>query len=356
VSNYLFAKYDLRSVLQGQRQKMLAAIEDYAAIDMKIGDVEVLVSQFVNEFTIHAPELTEGAISVDVVEARVDVRFDERRFIRDRSRPALVPGIAATYVVPFKGDAALFECRPMMNAVNPSGTVHGSELHFRFERADTDVAATKQGFERELTEVRDCLQRVTREVHDFNETLVREAKPAVERRQSRLREMDSGAKALGIQIRPAANPARPELVKPARVEEVERRYDVALSFAGEDRDYVEKVATLLAAAGVDVFYDNFEKALLWGKNLVDHLADIYQHRSKYVVMFISEHYVTKAWPKHERAHAQARALMANDEYILPARFDDTEVPGLAGTVGYVDLRQVAPDAFVALVLTKLGRG
>ena len=63
---------------------------------------------------------------------------------------------------------------------------------------------------------------------------------------------------------------------------------------------------------------------------MDHLAEIYQHRSRYVVMFISEHYVNKAWPQHERQHAQARALVARDEYILPVRFDDTPVPGMTG--------------------------
>ena len=41
-------------------------------------------------------------------------------------------------------------------------------------------------------------------------------------------------------------------------------YHVALSFAGEDRDYVEKVAIQLRAAGVEVFYDLFHEADLWG--------------------------------------------------------------------------------------------
>ncbi len=70
------------------------------------------------------------------------------------------------------------------------------------------------------------------------------------------------------------------------------------------------------------------------------LAEIYQKRTRFVVMFISKYYVEKAWPSHERRHAQARALYAKEEYILPARFDDTEVPGLASTVGYIDLRSM----------------
>ena len=53
-------------------------------------------------------------------------------------------------------------------------------------------------------------------------------------------------------------------------------YDVALSFAGEDREYVEDVATFLKDVGIKVFYDKFEADNLWGKNLYDHLyASVY---------------------------------------------------------------------------------
>ena len=37
------------------------------------------------------------------------------------------------------------------------------------------------------------------------------------------------------------------------------KYDVALSFAGADREYVEDVATFLKSFGVKVFYDKFEQ-------------------------------------------------------------------------------------------------
>ena len=51
-------------------------------------------------------------------------------------------------------------------------------------------------------------------------------------------------------------------------------YDVALSFAGEDREYIEKVADKLDQDGIKVFYDKFEEIDLWGKNLYDHLDDV----------------------------------------------------------------------------------
>jgi hypothetical protein len=65
-------------------------------------------------------------------------------------------------------------------------------------------------------------------------------------------------------------------------------YDIALSFAGEDRAYVDRVANVLCDRGIKVFYDRFEVAELWGKDLYTHLTDIYQKRARFTVMFISQ--------------------------------------------------------------------
>ena len=60
------------------------------------------------------------------------------------------------------------------------------------------------------------------------------------------------------------------------------KYDVALSFAGEDRKYVEEVALFLKKKNIAVFYDYFEEETLWGKNLISYLEEIYTHKSKYL--------------------------------------------------------------------------
>lgn len=130
--------------------------------------------------------------------------------------------------------------------------------------------------------------------------------------------------------------------------------DVALSFAGEDRDYVEQVAASLDERGVRYFYDKSEEAELWGKDLYTHLDEVYRRRARYCVMFISEAYGRKLWTNHERESAQARAFEENEEYILPARFDDTEIPGIRPTTGYIDLRGRSPESFADLICQKLG--
>ena len=130
-------------------------------------------------------------------------------------------------------------------------------------------------------------------------------------------------------------------------------YDVALSFAGEDRQYARELAQLLTDADFAVFYDEYEQSTLWGRNLYTHLSDIYQNKARYCVMFISQHYAKKLWTKRERESAQARAFRESEEYILPLRLDDTVLPGLEDTVGYIDLRHNSVHDVFELLSKKL---
>ncbi len=131
------------------------------------------------------------------------------------------------------------------------------------------------------------------------------------------------------------------------------KYDVAVSFAGEDRAMVEEFVNILAANQVSVFYDSWERAKLWGKDLYQYLDMIYRQAAQYCIIFVSRHYVEKAWTKHELKSAQARAFQQNSEYILPIKLDDTELPGLPKTVSYLDARQTKIEEVARLLLEKL---
>jgi tetratricopeptide (TPR) repeat protein len=133
-------------------------------------------------------------------------------------------------------------------------------------------------------------------------------------------------------------------------------YDVALSFAGEDRDFAAAVATQLRESGVRVFYDDFEKADLWGRNLYSYLTDIYEKKAQYCVLFVSASYVNRRWTKLEREAAQARAFSQDQEYILPVRLDSsTSVPGILPTTAYLDGHKEGVVGIVSFILRKLRR-
>lgn len=133
----------------------------------------------------------------------------------------------------------------------------------------------------------------------------------------------------------------------------EPRYDVCLSFADEDRAYVERVAGALRSEMLNVFYDRYETASLWGKDLYVHLDEIYRQRARFCIMFVSKYYRKKLWTNHERRSAQTRAFLENGEYILPVRLDDTPIPGLQPTVGFIPAAVHSPAEIAKMVAEKI---
>jgi hypothetical protein len=55
-------------------------------------------------------------------------------------------------------------------------------------------------------------------------------------------------------------------------------YDIAISFADENREIAENFTKKLQMKGLRVFYDEFYKHELWGKKLTEYFQDIYGQR------------------------------------------------------------------------------
>lgn len=133
-------------------------------------------------------------------------------------------------------------------------------------------------------------------------------------------------------------------------------YDVAISFAGEDRGLALLIADFLTNEfGLLVFYDDYEQAKLWGAYLPERLLSIYRDKSAYCLVLVSKHYKEKRYTKHEWRSAQERALLAPDkDYILLVQLDDTKLDGQFETMGYVDGRVASARTISRLVFEKAG--
>lgn len=133
-------------------------------------------------------------------------------------------------------------------------------------------------------------------------------------------------------------------------------HDVCLSFAGEDRHFVRQVAHHLGGMGVRHFYDfdPLVRVELWGKDLHSELDLVYRKRALCCVVFVSRHYAASRWSLHELRSARAREFQEIDEYVLPVRFDDTEIDGVLPTTGFFDLRQdVSPLLLATYIRCKV---
>jgi TIR domain len=359
-TDLLFWKSDLRSTLEQDAHKARDAIASLSASQIAGEAGNSFIAELEKEYRVAPLKLLEEGIAIEQEEIKVDVSHDPMRSVFDRSRPCYIPGQRVRYIVPFEGDSKLWECRPStFNSNPPRAQIEGTELVFQFEVPNDEVSRTKQYFDSELSNVKQWIQYSAVDVESHNQHLGQVLRDALARRREQLGQTAEQIQSLELPVRRRsstpqadATPSR-ERSAPRRSRAPAKDYDVALSFAGEDRDYVEKVAALLQASGIKVFYDKFETVQLWGRNLADHLGEIYGKRSRFVMMFISKHYPHKGWPTHERQSAQARAIRENKIVLLPARFDDTEIPGLPSTTGYIDLRQSSPEQLAELIKQKL---
>ena len=119
----------------------------------------------------------------------------------------------------------------------------------------------------------------------------------------------------------------------------EFEFDVALSYASENGDYVRKVARALKKRAVTVFYDQDRKVDPWGEILHEFLTRVYVDRSRYVVVFLSTHYLKKEWPIHELRSAESRLLLEKSAYVLPVLLEDVEIPESLKARGYIDAQR-----------------
>lgn len=83
-------------------------------------------------------------------------------------------------------------------------------------------------------------------------------------------------------------------------------YDLALSFAGEDRDYAEQLGDALEDLGHSVFYDMAQQHHILGEDIEKFLGQIYSSGSRYVVVVLGPTYGRKRWTLFESDHYKDR--------------------------------------------------
>jgi hypothetical protein len=130
-------------------------------------------------------------------------------------------------------------------------------------------------------------------------------------------------------------------------------YDIAISYASENREIITKIAEKLKENNIRVFYDEYEKIKLWGKNLSTFFQQIYGEKSFLVLVFVSKEYSIKDWTNFEFTIARDTAKTKKTEFILPVRLDNTPFVGLPRDIAYLDLTNEGIDGIVKAVVSKI---
>jgi tetratricopeptide (TPR) repeat protein len=135
-----------------------------------------------------------------------------------------------------------------------------------------------------------------------------------------------------------------------------RRFRVALSFPGEHRGRVEKIAEALAGrlGREAVLYDRWYGAEFNRPNLDVYLPKLYHEESDLIAVFLCKKYNEKEWCGLEWRACRDVLKHKEDDRLMFFRLDHEDVPGLYSIDGYQDISKMSDDEVAADILSRLG--
>lgn len=129
-----------------------------------------------------------------------------------------------------------------------------------------------------------------------------------------------------------------------------KTYDVFLSHSNRDREFVTRLASDLADAGVDVWLDQW--SLTPGETLAEAIDQALK-ASRFLVVVMSPDYFQSQWAQQEWHYALASEFDGENIKLIPLMYRDCEVPPILRSKVWIDFRD--PDNY-RNALDRLVRG
>lgn len=219
-SGYLFSSDDLSGIIHSHLRAVHGEVEQIEQNRLLNTAPADLISYLVDKYMIEAPVLRRADWSATEEEIQIDVRNDPNRFIRDRSRPAMIPGQRIVVEVPVDGDEnLLFAQASHFTSAPPRAEVRGQHIRLIFNIAhDAHDRDIKKEAERILDEIDQHLSWQKVDLANLRQSLTTEAERAVSARRERILKNQNRVVSLGIPIKNS-----PDSPKTYAVPEVRRR-------------------------------------------------------------------------------------------------------------------------------------
>jgi hypothetical protein len=322
----LFSNADIFSVSEYQKDGFEKAFQEVSNAELDSNTAGVL-ARLVEQFGINVPVLdTENKHALPPRETQIDVSGDPmQRFICDDygSGPRYVAGTEITFVIPFSGDAALFDVKPStFTTTKPFGEVHKGELHLIQATTDTQFNVEAE-MERNLAEIQQYLDYMRSSEKQLRGELEQLGTSLIERRKRERSAHSQIVASLKTPIRQdppravavaAPTPVYPPARHRASKKKQHDEWDVFISHATEDKHEIARpLADALNNRGVRVWYDDF--ALTLGDSLRQSI-DRGLAKSLFGVVILSHHFFDKHWPQQE-LNGLANREVEGEKVILP---------------------------------------
>lgn len=134
-----------------------------------------------------------------------------------------------------------------------------------------------------------------------------------------------------------------------------KRFKIALSFPGEHREFIRQVADSLAIklGKWCILYDSWYEAEFARPDLDTYLQRLYHNESELIAVFLCADYERKEWCGLEWRAIRDLIKRRQTSSIMPLRFDNTEIPGLFSTDGYVWIGERPASEIADLIFQRL---
>jgi TIR domain len=318
----LFNRVGIYDVILHQKELFKQAFAKVTNAELD-ANTESVVARLVEQFGINVPVLDDGKKFAHTKETKVDVSRDPRRFISDRSKPFYIAGTEITFVVPFTGDAGLFDVQPSSYTLNPPiGEVHRGEIHLIYAVVDSQFNVEAEA-ERNITSIKQYLDNMRPAADQLKIELGQLATALLEQRKKERGTHSQIVGNLKTPIRaepppPAPTPVPTPIYPPARRRAARKKqvdeWDVFISHASEDKDAIARqLADALRSKGLRVWYDEFSLKL--GDSLRQSI-DRGLARSLFGVVILSPSFFEKHWTQQE-LNGLATREVEGEKVILP---------------------------------------
>jgi hypothetical protein len=138
---------------------------------------------------------------------------------------------------------------------------------------------------------------------------------------------------------------------------MKRRFRVAFSFAGEKRDYVARIAAVLAdlLGRSAILYDQYHEAEFARSDLGFYLPRLYHRQFDLIVVVLCPDYAANEWCGLEWNAIFDLVKSHRNAEVMLLRFGRALVQGLYSTAGFVEFDEKTPEQTATLILQRLVR-
>jgi hypothetical protein len=185
----LFKGVSIMEVLADQKRQLKKKIQELKPDYVLSVSEEDLVKSLTYEYTLVTPEINEEEIHIDFGEEQIDVSRDPMRTIYDRSRPFYVNGTRITFIIPFSGDAGLFNVQPQNFTFSSSGSkarIVGNEIHIAYVGTEIRPEIVKGRFDQELQLLKQNLANLRAGIDRHNGEIEGEIRNLIDSRKKKL--------------------------------------------------------------------------------------------------------------------------------------------------------------------------